>query len=52
VRLNYKKDGRVDVIALDMTGGRYVQVQIERQSGLSEQQIMEQRGFVASLNIQ
>ena len=52
VRLSYGKNGRVGVMALDMTGGRFAQAEIERRSGLSEDDIQRERDLVGRLNIQ
>jgi molecular chaperone DnaK len=52
VRLSYEKNGRVNVMALDMTGGRFAQAEIERPSGMSEEEILAQREFVGRLKIQ
>jgi len=52
VRLSYGKNGRVSVMALDMTGGRFAQAEIERPAGMTEAQIESEREFVAGLKIQ
>lgn len=52
VRLSYGANGLVSVMALDMTGGTFAHATIERKSGLSDQEIEQQRQYVASLNIQ
>jgi molecular chaperone DnaK len=52
VRLSYGANGRVHVMALDMTGGRFAHAEIERTSGLTEQEIQRERQFVEQLNIQ
>jgi molecular chaperone DnaK len=52
VRLSYGKNGRVGVMALDMTGGRFAQAELQRRSGMTEDEIAQEREFVASLNIQ
>lgn len=52
VRLNYGSNGRVNVMALDMTGGKLAEVDLQRKSGLTEDDIRREAEFVASLNIQ
>ncbi len=52
VRLSFGANGRVSVMALDMTGGRFAHAEIQRQSGLSEEDIRREAAFVKSLNIQ
>jgi molecular chaperone DnaK len=51
VRLAYNASGRVSVMALDMTHGRFAQTAIEHQHGLSQAQIEQERQFVDSLEI-
>jgi molecular chaperone DnaK len=52
VRLSYGANGRVNVMALDMTGGRFAHVEIERTAGLTEDDIQREREFVNRLKIQ
>lgn len=52
VRLSYEPDGRVQVMALDMTGGRFAHAEIHRRSGLSDQQIAQQAEYLRSFDIQ
>jgi len=52
VRLNYDTNGRVHVMALDMTGGRHAHAEIRNQSGLTEDDIKREAEFVQNLNIQ
>ncbi len=52
VRLSYETNGRVRVMALDMTGGNLAHAEIQRQSGLTEEDIRREAEFVNSLNIQ
>ncbi len=52
VRLSYGANGRVSVMALDMTGGRFAHAEIERKSGLTEEEIERERQFVSQLKIQ
>jgi hypothetical protein len=52
VRLSYEKNGRVSVMALDMTGGRFAQAEIERRSGMTEDEVQQERDLVSRLNIQ
>ncbi len=52
VRLCYGTNGRVNVTALDMTGGRYAQAEIERKSNMTEADIQRESEFVRTLTIQ
>ncbi|MCA9220465.1 MAG: Hsp70 family protein [Planctomycetales bacterium] len=52
VRLAYNPNGRVSVMALDMTGGRFAHAEIERKSGLTDADIEREAEFVRSLKIQ
>jgi len=52
VRLSYESNGRVRVMALDMTGGRYAHAEIERTAGLTEADIRREIALLDSLNIQ
>lgn len=52
VRLSYGVNGRIEVLALDMTTGHKAQVEIQRESGLSEADIRREKAFVESLDIQ
>ncbi len=51
VRLAYNASGRVSVMALDMTHGRFAETTIEHQKGLTEAQIQQEKKFVDSLTI-
>jgi len=51
VRLSYGTNGRVRVMALDMTGGRFAHAEIERKSGLTDDEIERERQFVSRLTI-
>lgn len=52
VRLAIGSNGRVSVMALDMTGGRFAQAEIERDSGLTEADIEKEAEFVRNLQVQ
>lgn len=52
VRLSYERDGRVRVMALDMTGGRYAHAEIERTAGLSEDDIRRETELLNRFEIQ
>jgi molecular chaperone DnaK len=52
VRLSYERDGRVRVMALDMTGGRYAHAEIERTGGLSEADIRREMELLDRFQIQ
>jgi hypothetical protein len=52
VRLAYDPNGRVSVMALDMTHGRFAETQIERQNRLNEEDLQREKAFVDSLDIQ
>ncbi|HUT94580.1 MAG TPA: Hsp70 family protein [Thermoguttaceae bacterium] len=52
VRLAYDPNGRVSVMALDMTHGRFAQTEIERQNRLTEEDVRREAAFVDSLDIQ
>ncbi len=52
VRVAYDANGRVSVMALDMTHGRFAQAEIERQNRLTEEDIEREAAFVNSLDIQ
>jgi molecular chaperone DnaK len=51
VRLSYKKNGRVEVMALDMTSGQLAHAEIRSTTGLSEEEIRREAKFVQSLEI-
>ena len=51
VRLEYGANGRVSVMALDMTHGRFAQTKIERQNRLTDEDIAREAEFVNSLHI-
>jgi molecular chaperone DnaK len=52
VRLAYDPNGRVNVMALDMTHGRFAETEIERQNRLTDDDIQREAAFVDSLDIQ
>jgi molecular chaperone DnaK len=52
VRLSYGSNGRVNVMALEMTSGALVQANIQRHSGLTAEDIRREADFVQSLRIQ
>jgi molecular chaperone DnaK len=52
VRLAIGANGRVSVMALDMTGGRFAQAEIKRESGLTEEDIRREAEFVRNLQVQ
>lgn len=52
VRLSYGTNGRVNVMALDMTGGTFAHAEIERKAGLTNDDIQREKQFVDSLKIQ
>ncbi len=52
VRLAYGANGRISVMALDMTHGRFVQTTIQRNDRLSNDDIRRETEFVGRLNIQ
>ena len=52
VRLAIGANGRVSVMALDMTGGRFAQAEIQRDSGLTEDDIRKEAEFVQNLQVQ
>ncbi|HWB12168.1 MAG TPA: Hsp70 family protein [Pirellulales bacterium] len=51
VRLGYGANGRISVMALDMTGGRFAQAEIKREYGLTEDDIRREAEFVQNLKI-
>ena len=51
VRLAYEPNGLVNVMALDMTNGRFVQSVIERHNGLTDADIAREAEFVRNLEI-
>jgi molecular chaperone DnaK len=51
VRLSYGANGRISVMALDMTGGRFAEAEIKRESGLTEDDIRREAEFVQNLTI-
>ncbi|HVA47925.1 MAG TPA: Hsp70 family protein [Pirellulales bacterium] len=51
VRLSYGANGRISVMALDMTGGRFAQAEIKREYGLTEDDIGREAEFVNQLKI-
>ena len=52
VRLSCETNGRVHVMALDMTGGKFAHAEIKRNAGLTEDDIRREAEFVNSLQIQ
>ena len=52
VRLEYDRSGRITVMALDMTHGRFAQAVIENDNRLTEEQIRREKQFVDGLEIQ
>jgi len=52
IRLEYGTSGRVNVMALDMSSGKLVEADLERKSGLSDEDIEREAKFVAKLKIQ
>jgi molecular chaperone DnaK len=52
VRLAYDGSGRITVMALDMTYGRFAQAVIENHNRLTKEQIEREKQFVDSLEIQ
>ena len=52
VRLNYDENGRIHVLALDMTSGKTAHTEIKREHGLTEADIRREKAFVDSLEIQ
>jgi molecular chaperone DnaK len=51
VRLAYEPNGLVNVMALDMTNGKFVQSVIDRHNGLTEADIARETEFVKNLDI-
>jgi len=51
VRLSYGDNGRINVVALDMTGGVFAHAEIEREYGLTEDDIRRETEFVNRLTI-
>ncbi|MBI3463168.1 MAG: Hsp70 family protein [Planctomycetes bacterium] len=52
VRCSYGANGRISVMALDMTGGRFAHAEIKREYGLSESDVRREAEYVNSLTIQ
>jgi len=52
VRLSCETNGRVQVMALDMTGGKFAHAEIERNAGLTERDVQREMRFLNSLQIQ
>ena len=52
VRLGVAANGRVDVMALDMTSGRMARTEIRRPSGLTEDELAREAAWVQGLRIQ
>ncbi len=51
VRLSYGDNGRISVVALDMTGGVFAHAEIEREYGLTDDDIRREAEFVNRLTI-
>jgi molecular chaperone DnaK len=51
VRLAYGANGRVSVMALDMTHGHFAESAIERQNRLTDEDVRREAEFVDSLDI-
>jgi len=51
VRLAYSPNGRINVMALDMTSGGYAEAELQREKGLTEEQIQRETAYVNSLTI-
>ena len=51
MRLAYGANGRVSVMALDMTHGRFAESAIERQNRLTDDDLQREAEFVNSLQI-
>ena len=52
IQLQYERNGRVSVAALDMTHGKMAHAEIQRKSGLTEDAIKRETAFVDSLTIE
>lgn len=52
VRCGVASNGLIDVMALDMTSGKFARTEIHRSSGLSEEEIAREAEWVRSLKIQ
>lgn len=52
VRLSCEPNGRVQVMALEMTAGTFAHAEIKRNAGLSEAEVRREAQFVNSLHIQ
>jgi molecular chaperone DnaK len=52
VRCGVQTNGRIEVMALDMTNGRLARTEIARTSGLSDDEIAQEKAFVLGLRIQ
>lgn len=52
VRLSYGENGRISVMALDMTSGRLAQTEIRREHGMTDEDIRREAAFVQNLQIQ
>lgn len=51
VRLSYGENGRISVVALDMTGGAFAHAEIQREYGLTDDDIEREAEFVNRLKI-
>lgn len=51
LRLGFETNGRVRVMALDISAGKLAQAAIKNQAGLSEDEIQREKAFLGSLNI-
>ena len=52
VRLSCERNGRIQVMALDMTSGTYAHAEIERNAGLTDNDVRREAEFIDSLHIQ
>jgi molecular chaperone DnaK len=52
VRCSVGSNGLIDVLALDMTSGKMARTEIHRSSGLSDEEIAREAGWVQGLRIQ
>ncbi|MCL6502756.1 MAG: Hsp70 family protein [Pirellulales bacterium] len=52
VRLSYSENGRISVMALDMTAGRLAQAEIRREHGMTDEDIRRECAFVQNLRIE
>ncbi|VTS00873.1 Hsp70 family protein [Tuwongella immobilis] len=52
VQCTYRDDGRIDVMALELNGGKIARTTIHRQGGLSDAELRSEAEWVASLRIE